>query len=147
MARRVWEKLCFEYTFVNLYSFIPKLVTKPEYMALALSVWGLWGGPGRDKYKRHCSWLQFSKWASLIAQKVKNLPTMWETIGEGNGYPLQHSSLENSMNRGAWRATVHGVAKSQTWLSDRAGTQRAGTRAYTPAPVLLILLHRWQMFV
>ena len=33
-------------------------------------------------------------------------------------YPLQYSYLENSMDRGAWRATVHGVAKSQTRLSD-----------------------------
>ena len=36
----------------------------------------------------------------------------------GNGYPLQYSYLENSMNRGAWRATVYGVTKSQTRLSD-----------------------------
>ena len=34
--------------------------------------------------------------------------------GEGNGNPLQYSCLENSMDRGAWRATVHGVTKSQT---------------------------------
>ena len=34
--------------------------------------------------------------------------------GEGNGYPLQYSYLENPMDRGAWWATVHGVAKSQT---------------------------------
>ena len=34
--------------------------------------------------------------------------------GEGNGYPLQYSCLENSMDRGAWWATVHGVTKSQT---------------------------------
>ena len=34
--------------------------------------------------------------------------------GEGNGYPLQCSCLENSMNRAAWRATVHGVAESDT---------------------------------
>ena len=33
--------------------------------------------------------------------------------GEGNGNPLQYSCLENPMDRGAWRATVHGVAKSQ----------------------------------
>ena len=33
---------------------------------------------------------------------------------EGNGYPLQYSCLENSMDRGAWRAIVHGVPKSQT---------------------------------
>ena len=34
--------------------------------------------------------------------------------GEGNGYPLQCSCLENSMDRGAWRATVHGIVKSWT---------------------------------
>ena len=41
-----------------------------------------------------------------------------EYPGEENGYPLQYSCLENSVDRGAWRAAVHGVAKSQTWLSD-----------------------------
>ena len=39
----------------------------------------------------------------------------WErSPGEGNGYPLQYSYLENSMDRGAWWPTVHGVAKNQT---------------------------------
>ena len=38
--------------------------------------------------------------------------------GEGKGTPLQHSCLENPMDGGAWRAAVHGVAKSQTRLSD-----------------------------
>ena len=38
--------------------------------------------------------------------------------GEGNGNPLQYSHLENSVDRGAWRAIVHSVAKSQTSLSD-----------------------------
>ena len=38
--------------------------------------------------------------------------------GEGNGNPLQYSCLENSMDGGAWWATVHGVTKSQTRLSD-----------------------------
>ena len=61
-------------------------------------------------------------WASLVAQMVKNLSAMWDTQvwslgredppGEGNGYLLQYSCLENSMDRGAWRATVHGVTKS-----------------------------------
>ena len=38
--------------------------------------------------------------------------------GEGNSDPLQYSCLENSMNREAWQAIVHGMAKSQTQLSD-----------------------------
>ena len=38
--------------------------------------------------------------------------------GEGNGTPLQYSCLENPMGGGAWWAAVHGVARSQTWLSD-----------------------------
>ena len=41
-----------------------------------------------------------------------------DVTGEGNGNPLQHSCLENPMDGGAWWAAVHGVAKSQTWLSD-----------------------------
>ena len=53
---------------------------------------------------------------------VKNLPAsvggMGLIPGERNGNPLQYSCLENSMNRGAWRATVHGVAKSWTWFKD-----------------------------
>jgi len=40
------------------------------------------------------------------------------SCGEGNGTPLQYSCLENPMDGGAWWATVHGVAKSQTRLSD-----------------------------
>ena len=39
-------------------------------------------------------------------------------VGEGNGSPLQYSCLENPMDGGAWQAAVHGVAKSQTQLSD-----------------------------
>ena len=39
------------------------------------------------------------------------IPGSGRSPGEGNGYPLQHSCLGNSMDRGAWRATVHGVMK------------------------------------
>ena len=59
---------------------------------------------------------------SLVAQMVKNLPAMQETWvqspGEENSNPLQYSFLENPMDRGAWLATVHGVTKDQTQLSD-----------------------------
>ena len=47
-------------------------------------------------------------------------PSPWirKIPGEGNGYPLQYSCLENSMDRGAWWAAVHRITKSQTRLSD-----------------------------
>ena len=40
------------------------------------------------------------------------IPGSGRVPGEGNGYPLQYSCLENSMDRGNWQVTVHGVAKS-----------------------------------
>ena len=71
--------------------------------------------------------LQYS-WASLVAQMVRNLPAMWETGVRSLGWkdPLEegmatHSSIHPwkiPMDRGAWQATVHGVTKSQTRLSD-----------------------------
>ena len=47
------------------------------------------------------------------AGNVDLTPGSGRSPGEGNGNPLEYSSLENSMGRGAWRATVHGVTKSQ----------------------------------
>ena len=47
-----------------------------------------------------------------------SIPGAGRSPGEGNGYPLQCSCLEIPMDRGAWQTTVHGVEKSQTWLSD-----------------------------
>ena len=70
---------------------------------------------------------QSHRWASLVAQTVKNLPAMLETwawsmsgrsSGEGNGNPFQYFCLENPMDRGGWRATVHGVTKRRTWLGN-----------------------------
>ena len=59
---------------------------------------------------------------------VKNLPTnakdmglipgLGRFLGEGNGNPLQYSCLENPLNRGAWQAAAHGVAKNWTELSN-----------------------------
>ena len=45
-------------------------------------------------------------------------PGLGRFPGEENGNPLQNSCLENPMDRGAWQAPVHGVTKSQTWLSE-----------------------------
>ena len=56
-------------------------------------------------------------WAFLVAQMVKNLLAVQETqvwsLGQEN-HPLQYFGLENSMDRGAWLATVHGIAESHT---------------------------------
>ena len=52
------------------------------------------------------------------ARDVSLLPGLGRSSGEGNGHPLQYSCLKNPMDRGAWGATVHGVAKSQTRLSN-----------------------------
>ena len=48
-----------------------------------------------------------------------SIPGSGKSPGGGNGNPLQYSCLENSMDRGAWQATVHGVTMSQTRLSDQ----------------------------
>ena len=48
------------------------------------------------------------------AGDVGLIPGSGRPPGEGHGHPLQCSCLENSTDRGAWRATVHGVAESQT---------------------------------
>ena len=47
-----------------------------------------------------------------------SIPGLERSPGEENGTPLQYSCVENSMDRGAWQAIVHGVAKSQTRLSN-----------------------------
>ena len=51
------------------------------------------------------------------AGDMASIPGSGRSPGEGKGYPLQYSCLENSMDRGAWWAIVHGVAKSQPWLN------------------------------
>ena len=48
------------------------------------------------------------------AGDVSSIPGLGRSCGVGNGNPLQYSCLENSTDRGAWRATVHGVAESST---------------------------------
>ena len=58
------------------------------------------------------------------------IPGSGRSPGEENGNPLQYSCLENPMDGGAWRATVHGVARSQTRLSDFTFTFKKGYHCY-----------------
>ena len=77
---------------------------------------------GADKtFNSYCPWR--NKYISTIKSACNagapgSLPGLGRSPGEGKGYPLQFSCLETYMDRGAWRALVHGAANSQTGLSD-----------------------------
>ena len=58
------------------------------------------------------------KESAFNAGNLGSIPGLERSLGGGNGYPLQYCGLENSMDRGVWQATVHGVTKSRTQLSD-----------------------------
>ena len=59
------------------------------------------------------------KESACSAEDAGSIPGLGRSPGEGNGSPLQHSCLENSMDKGAWRDMVHGVEESNTteWLT------------------------------
>ena len=54
------------------------------------------------------------KESACPAGDLGSIPGLRRSPGEGHGNPLQYSYLENPMDRGAWRATAHGVSESQT---------------------------------
>ena len=89
-------------------------VTKPKpFLELIWIKWYLWnfiwlGFPGGSE----------SKESACSTGDGSLIPGSGRSPEEGNGYPLQYSCLENFKDRGAWRGTVHGVTKSQTWLND-----------------------------
>ena len=58
-----------------------------------------------------------SKESSCNVGDLGSIPGVGRSPREGHGNPLQYSCLENPMDRGAWRATVHGVTESLTRLS------------------------------
>ena len=59
-----------------------------------------------------------SKESACNTGDLGSIPGSGRSPGEGNGYPLQYSCPENSMDKGTWWSTVHGVVLSQTRLSD-----------------------------
>ena len=68
-------------------------------------MWGFPGGSGGEE-------------SACNTRDLRSIPDSGKSPEEGNSNPLQYSCLENSMDRGAWWATVHWVAKSQTWMTE-----------------------------
>ena len=62
--------------------------------------------------------VQTGKESACNAGDPDPIPGLGRSPGEGYGYPLQDSCLENPMDRGSWKATVHRVTNSQTQLSN-----------------------------
>ena len=78
------------------------------YAHLEVINWCFWGFPGGSEVKA----------SACNEGDLGLIPGSGRSPGEGNGNPLQYSCLENPMGGGAWWATVHGVAKSRTRLSE-----------------------------
>ena len=82
---------------------------------------GLWVG---GKAEKGCVGFQSfpggsdSEESACNAEDAASIPGLGRSPGEGNGYSLQYSCPENPMDRGVWRAILHGVAKSLTPFSD-----------------------------
>ena len=79
------------------------------------------------------SWHQCLKNPPAIAGDLGSIPGSGRSHGGGHGNPPQYSCLKNPMDRGAWRATVRGVTKSQTWLK---GLSTAQCVSANPKPLI-----------
>ena len=107
-----------------LHDFTPTFLTwlhviLPKYFRLLVSefLWCTrWLLTSRLWYMPLPWWLSGKE--STNARDVGSTPGLRRSLGERHGYPLQYSCLENSMDRGAWQAIVHGIKRSWTWLSD-----------------------------
>ena len=73
-------------------------------MLFKIIMWGLADSDGKE--------------SACNAGDLSSIPGLGRSPGEGNGNPFQYSCLKNFMDRGAWRATIHGVTKSRTKPSD-----------------------------
>ena len=98
----VWGHYFFKYSLYPFVSFPPPF-------------WSIWWCPIGLLY---FPCISDSKESACNAGDLGLIPGLGRSPGEWNGHPLQYSFLENSMDRGAWWATVHGVAKSWAQLSD-----------------------------
>ena len=114
----------------------PSVMKELNYMLLGAFPGGTSGKKNKKKKK------QKKKPSFQCRRQMQVRYLGWEdSSGERHGNPLQYSCLENSMDRRAWWATVHGVAKSQTWLtwlSMHAGLFQIGNVLEYFFPLILV---------
>ena len=112
-GRKVSKLMHYLYTLLMhnaiLMHYVYKFISKANYLLVWLRI-----SPGG-------SWVKKS---TYNAGDVGSIPELGRSLGGRNGNSRQYCSLENSMDRGAWQATVHGIPKSQTWLSNWPPTQK-----------------------
>ena len=100
----IYERIIFTY----LAGLLLSVVYYFSYLYWAVSIIKVVLFPGGSEVKA----------SACNAGDLGSIPVSGRSPGEGNVSPLQYSCLENPMDRGAWWATVHGVAKSRTRLSN-----------------------------
>ena len=87
-----------------------------------------------------------TKESACNAEDLGLIPGSEISPGKWNGNPLQYSCLEDPMNRGAWWATIHGVANSQTQLSDFHTHIHTHTHTHTHTHRVVILRQEIYLF-
>ena len=126
----------FHFTSLQYISPIPtekkKMIPISVYWQTCLEINKLGFPVGRGRERKLVFFLWKRNWKKGVFQLTKanagdvgSIPGWGRSPGGGKGNPLQYSRLENSMDREAWWATVHGATKSQAWLSTRACTHKA----------------------
>ena len=92
--------------------------TSPKHLNTPVSTSEFGTSLRKSKYLKRVPGDSVGKESVCNVGDSSSVPGSGRSPGEGNGNPLQYSGLENFMDRGAWRATVYEVTKSQTRLSD-----------------------------
>ena len=97
-----------------------------------------------EKWAKWRQYISFLSWVWQVTAHwtdgtMQIYSSLWKSIGEGNGTPLQYSCLENPMDGGAWWAAVHGVAKNRNdWATSLSlFTFMHWRRKWQPTPVFL----------
>ena len=96
-----------------------------------------WSFPGGEVIKK----------TPANAEDTNLIPGLGRSPGGGNGKPLRYSCLENSMDRGPWWATVHGVIKNWIWISNWARTLSKMLSVLHEPALLLLELYRYHLFL